>query len=49
VLCQNTASCPGAFYNLDNTNSWDFRIGLRWMLQPDVVPVMAAPPLMSRG
>ena len=40
---------PGASYNLNNTNSWDFRIGLRWMLQPDMVPVMAPPPLMSRG
>ena len=43
VFCQNTASCPGAFYNLNNTNSWDFRIGLRWMLQPDMVPMMAPP------
>ena len=51
VFCQNTAAgqCPGAFYNLNNTNSWDFRIGLRWMLQPDMVPMMAPPPLMSRG
>jgi opacity protein-like surface antigen len=49
VFCQNTASCPGAFYNLNNTNAWDFRIGLRWMLQPDMVPMMAPPPLMSRG
>ena len=49
VNCQNTPSCPGAFYNLSNFNSWDFRVGLRWMLQPDVVPVMAPPPLMSRG
>ena len=49
VACQNTGSCPGAFYNLNNTNSWDFRIGLRWMLQPDMVPLMAPPPLMSRG
>lgn len=49
VTCQNTTPCPGAFYNLNNTNSWDFRIGLRWMLQPDLVPMMAPPPLMSRG
>ncbi len=48
VFCQNTAACPGAFYNLSNMNSWDFRLGVRWMLQPDV-PVMAPPPLMSRG
>jgi len=50
VFCQNTPTCPGATYNLNNFNSWDFRVGLRWMLQPDLVPVMAPPPpLMSRG
>jgi opacity protein-like surface antigen len=54
VFCQNTPTCPGAFYNLSNMNSWDFRVGLRWMLQPDVTPVIMAPPpppppLMSRG
>jgi len=45
VLCQNTPACPGAFYTLRDMTSQDFRIGLRWLLQPDVVPV----PLMSRG
>jgi opacity protein-like surface antigen len=50
VFCQNTPSCPGASYTLNNMNAWDFRIGLRWMLQPEVIPVMMAPPpLMSRG
>ncbi len=49
VFCQNTPSCPGASYTLTNMNSVDFRLGLRWMLQPDVVPVMPAPALMSRG
>jgi opacity protein-like surface antigen len=49
VFCQNTPTCPGAFYNLSNMNSWDFRLGVRWMLQPDIAPVMAPPPLMSRG
>jgi opacity protein-like surface antigen len=54
VFCQNTAACPGASYTLTNLNSWDFRIGLRWMLQPEPAPVMVAPPapmqpLMSRG
>jgi opacity protein-like surface antigen len=47
VLCQNTLNCPGAFYTLRDITSQDFRIGLRWMLQPEVVPVAA--PLMSRG
>jgi opacity protein-like surface antigen len=45
VLCQNTSPCPGAFYTLRDMTSQDFRIGLRWLLQPEVVPV----PLMSRG
>ena len=38
VLCQNTASCPGAFYTLRDMTSQDFRVGLRWMLQPDIAP-----------
>jgi len=46
VACQNTASCPGAFYTLRDMTSQDFRIGLRWMLMPEPTPVM---PLMSRG
>jgi opacity protein-like surface antigen len=51
VACQNTPACPGAYYNLTNTSSWDFRLGLRWLLQPDPVPTMMAPmpTLMSRG
>ena len=32
VHCQNTASCPGAFYTLHDVTSQDFRVGLRWML-----------------
>ena len=50
VLCQNTASCPGAFYTLRDMTSQDFRIGLRWMLQPDVAPAvmpMAPPPMYA--
>jgi hypothetical protein len=31
VACQNTASCPGAFYTLHDTSSQDFRVGLRWL------------------
>jgi opacity protein-like surface antigen len=52
VFCQNTPACPGAMYTLTNMNSQDFRIGLRWMLQPSAPPVMMMPPqppLMSRG
>jgi opacity protein-like surface antigen len=53
VYCQNTAACPGALYTLSDMSSWDFRLGVRWMLQPEAMPVMmpppAMPPLMSRG
>jgi opacity protein-like surface antigen len=53
VFCQNTAACPGAYYTLTNTSSWDFRVGLRWLLQPESPPTMMAPApmptLMSRG
>jgi opacity protein-like surface antigen len=45
VLCQNTASCPGAFYTLKDMTSQDFRIGFRWMFQSEPPPM----PLMSRG
>jgi opacity protein-like surface antigen len=48
VQCQNTSSCPGAFYTLKDMTSQDFRIGVRWMLTPEVAPVVM-PPLMSRG
>ena len=31
VQCQNTPTCPGAFYTLHDMTSQDFRVGLRWM------------------
>jgi opacity protein-like surface antigen len=50
ILCGATGcgngSGPRAFYTLRNLDSHDFRIGMRWMLQPEQ-PV--APPLMRRG
>jgi opacity protein-like surface antigen len=51
VFCQNTAACPGALYTLTNTSSWDFRMGVRWLLQPESPPPAMAPmpTLMSRG
>jgi opacity protein-like surface antigen len=50
VFCQNTPACPGALYTLTNTSSWDFRMGVRWLLQPESPPTMAPmPTLMSRG
>ena len=39
---------PRAYYTLDNFQSHDLKIGVRWMLQPDPVPAYA-PPLMRRG
>jgi opacity protein-like surface antigen len=35
VECQNTTACPAAFYTFKDMTSEDFRIGFRWMLQPD--------------
>jgi opacity protein-like surface antigen len=49
------ASCSGsgprAYYNLESFTSHDFKIGMRWMLQPEPVvqPTYAPPPLMRRG
>jgi len=43
VQCQNTAACPAAFYTFKDMTSEDFRIGFRWLFQPDVgFGVMAA-------
>jgi opacity protein-like surface antigen len=39
---------PRAFYTMTNFTSQDFKIGMRWMLQPET-PVYAPPPLMRRG
>ena len=51
-----TFTCvTGALYTLNNTSSWDFRLGLRWMLQPETPPMIMMPPapmqppLMSPG
>jgi opacity protein-like surface antigen len=51
VQCQNTPACPGAFYTFKDMTSQDFRIGFRWMFQPEIgggvmsaaAPVFAAP------
>jgi opacity protein-like surface antigen len=40
---------PRAYYHLQGFDSHDFKLGMRWMLQPDPVPVYAPPPLMRRG
>jgi opacity protein-like surface antigen len=50
VFCQNTVSCTPNYFNLKDMTSQDFRIGFRWMLQPEPTPVvMPAPPLSTRG
>jgi opacity protein-like surface antigen len=57
ILCGasgcGTGSGPRAFYTLKEMTSQDFRIGVRWMLQPEPVPMVPAmappPPLMRRG
>jgi opacity protein-like surface antigen len=45
--CQITNSGPSAYYTLSNFDSQDFKIGLRWMLQPEQ-PVYQ-PPLIRKG
>jgi opacity protein-like surface antigen len=48
--CQTNGS--RAYYTLTDMTSQDFRIGLRWMLQPEAAPIVMpqpAPPLMRRG
>jgi opacity protein-like surface antigen len=50
IAC-NSAGCAGggprASYDLTNFHSHDLKLGVRWMLQPDPVPVSM--PLMRRG
>ena len=53
INCSGT-SCAGAgpraYYHLQGFDSHDFKIGVRWSLQPDPVPQpMYSPPLMRRG
>ena len=47
VQCTNSPNCYLASYTLKDMTSQDFRIGLRWMLQPEQTPVMM--PLSTRG
>ena len=46
VGCVNTGG-PRAYYSLTNYYSQDIKIGFRWMLQPDVVPL--PPPMIRKG
>jgi len=48
IFCQNTGSANSCdFFKLKDITSEDFRIGLRWMLQP--TPAPAVMPLTTRG
>jgi len=47
IYCQNTGTTsPCNYFNLKDITSQDFRIGLRWMLQPEPAPVA---PISTRG
>jgi opacity protein-like surface antigen len=48
IFCQNTSTtAPCNFFTLKDMTSQDFRIGLRWLLEPEApAPVM---PLSTRG
>jgi hypothetical protein len=40
IYCQNTGTgAPCNNFNLKDMTSQDFRIGLRWLLQPEPAPV----------
>jgi opacity protein-like surface antigen len=48
IFCQNTVTTnPCNYFNLKDMTSQDFRIGLRWLLQPEPAPVVM--PLSTRG
>jgi opacity protein-like surface antigen len=48
IFCQNTSTTgPCNYFNLKDMTSQDFRIGLRWLLQPEPAPVVM--PLSTRG
>jgi opacity protein-like surface antigen len=49
IFCQNTGTTtPCNSFELKDITSQDFRIGLRWMLQPEPTPVVM-PPISTRG
>jgi opacity protein-like surface antigen len=51
IFCQNTGTAaPCNSFELKDMTSQDFRIGFRWLLQPEPTPVlMPQPPLSTRG
>jgi opacity protein-like surface antigen len=44
--CQGTSG-PAAFYTLTNFDSFDFKLGMRWLFQPEAPTY--APPLIRKG
>jgi len=47
IYCQNTGTSNSCnYFNLKDMTSQDFRIGLRWLLQPAPTPVL---PISTRG
>jgi hypothetical protein len=44
--CQNPAG-PAAYYTLTNFDSFDLKLGMRWMFQPEAPTY--APPLIRKG
>jgi opacity protein-like surface antigen len=44
-----TGAGPTAFYTMRDFNSHDFKLGMRWMLTPDVQQPMYMPPLVRKG
>jgi len=49
IYCQNTASCVPNTFTLKDITSQDFRVGFRWMLQPEAPVVVMPPALPTRG
>jgi opacity protein-like surface antigen len=49
IECQNTPTCFRAFYTLNKITSNDFRIGFRWLLQPEAPAPVLPPPLIRKG
>jgi opacity protein-like surface antigen len=47
--CGAVGGGPRAFYTLRDMDSHDFKLGMRWMLTPDVAPAPQPYPLMRKG
>jgi hypothetical protein len=45
----STGGGPAAYYTMRDFSSHDFKLGMRWMLTPDVQQPAYMPPLMRKG